>query len=77
MKDKPIKPIEPRVQDYPKESPVTKDNEYVKAYHKYIKELAKYEIEMDIWNQTKLIQLVKNASVKYLLKNYRITKIKK
>jgi len=82
--EKPIKPIEPNLKNYPtpKEpngvnylgEPLYQKLDWVKDYNKYQIDLKKYNTEMEVFEQKKLIRLIKNASEKYCLKSLRITK---
>jgi len=81
---KPIKPIEPNIETYqtPTEpngvnylgEPLYQKLDWVKDYKKYEIDLKLYHTEMEVFEQKKFIQLIKNASVKYCLKSLRITK---
>ncbi len=77
--EKPVKPIAPDASDrkkYPQftTSTVTVDSPFVRDYKQYKKELAKYEIAMELWQQTKFIEDIQRSTMKLCLKKYRITK---
>ncbi len=81
---KPKKPIEPNWKDFPtpKEpngknylgQPIYQKTEYFEAYKKWQKDMVKYEQDLELYEQTKLIRLIKNADIKYILKKYKIVK---
>jgi len=83
--EKPKKPIEPNIKDFPRPKKSNGENhlgeplflktDYYVAYDKYRKELKKYESELEVYEQIKLIRLVKNSTEKYCLKALKITKI--
>ena len=80
--EKPIKPIEPKIETYPtpKESngknylgqPLYQKLDWVRDYQQYEKDLKKYNSDMETYEQIKLIKLIKNATEKYILKKYKI-----
>lgn len=82
--EKPKRPIEPNIKNYPlpKEpngknylrEPIFQRLDYIKDYEKFQKEMNKYNSEMEIYEQLKLIKLIKNSTEKYCLKNFKITK---
>ncbi len=75
--EKPVKPTPPNVRNYPmSEKPSDETSPYIIAYRKYQKAVAKYEIDIAIYEQTKLIRFVKNANEKLILKKYKIFKNK-
>lgn len=84
--EKPKKPIEPNIRDYPIPTepngknhlgtPLHTKLDWIRDYKKWKKDLEQYNSDMEIYEQIKLIKLVKNASEKYCLKSLRITKIK-
>ncbi len=87
--EKPKKPIQPNPSDkvkYP--DPKTKEGknylgnpiylsnmDYVRDCKKYQQDILKYEIELDLYEQKKLIRLIKNANEKLILKKYKIIHI--
>ena len=74
--EKPIKPIEPRPQDFPREYGFSlTDSPFVVAHKKYQRDLARYYENLELYEQTKLINFVKVADIKLILKKYKITKI--
>ncbi len=83
--EKPIKPIEPNIKDYPAPKisnavnsegmPLFLRLDYHLAYKKYQIDKAKYDIDIEKYNQLKLIKLVKNATEKWILKNVKISRI--
>ena len=75
METKPQKPIEPRPCDFPREkSPATEKTPFIIAYRKYQKEMEQYKMDLELYEQTKLIKFVKNADIKLILKKYLIIK---
>ncbi len=80
--EKPIKPIYPDVTDkkkYPKEEGKQFSDEktpYIIDCRKFQKDMAKYEKDIELYEQLKLIKFVKVASEKLILKKYKIIKIK-
>ncbi len=75
--EKPKKPIEPQLKHYPRDNkPVSENSPYVRDYHKYQKDMIQYNKDFELYEQTKFIQLIKNADIKYILKKYKIFKIK-
>lgn len=67
---KPVAPTPPDVKDF-RHRP---DGDYVKAYQDHLSAQEKYEKELDVYEQTKLISKIKNSTDKYILKNYKIVK---
>ena len=85
MMEKPKKPIEPNINDkgrYPDThrsmrnmTPEEIENiPYIKAYKQYALDKAQYDKDIQVYEQIKLIRLVKNASEKYCLKKLKIEK---
>jgi hypothetical protein len=82
--EKPKKPIEPNIKNYPipKEPngknylgvPIYQRLDYIRDCKKFQKDLDKYDSEMEVYEQSKLIRLIKNATEKYCLKTFKITK---
>ena len=82
--EKPKKPIEPNHKDYPapKEpngknylgQPLFLKTEYYDAYKKWQNDMVKYEKDLELYEQTKLTRLIKNADIKFILKKYKIIK---
>lgn len=82
--EKPKKPIEPKIENYPIPTEPTGKNylgnpiyerlDWIRDYKKYQQDLIVYQSEMDIYQQLKLIRLVKNSSEKYCLKNLKIVR---
>jgi hypothetical protein len=78
------KPKEPNIKDFqiPSESngqnylgePLFQRVGFIDAMFNYNQNLRKYNEEIEILNQKKLIRLVKNATEKYCLNNLKITK---
>lgn len=50
---------------------------YVKDYRKYQKDKAKYDVDIELYEQRKLIRFIKNADEKLILKKYKIFEISK
>jgi hypothetical protein len=84
--EKPKLPRMPRLQDYPDNpikgknylgEPVELPNEdYVKDYHKYQKAMDSHKADMELFEQTRLIEDIKRSSLVLCLKKYKITKKK-
>ena len=82
--EKPQKPIEPNIKDYPipKEPtginhlgiPIYQRLDYVRDYEQWRKDLDKFNTDMEVYEQIKLIRLIKNATEKYCLKTFKINK---
>jgi len=82
--EKPKKPIEPNIKDFPipkepngvnyKGDPLYLRLDYFEAHDKWKKQHEKYKKDLELYEQIKLIRLMKNATEKYILKNYTITK---
>lgn len=82
--EKPKKPIEPNIKNYPIPTVPNGVNaygeticirvDYIRDYQKWAKEMKKYDADLETYEQLKLIRLIKNAHEKYCLKNYKITK---
>lgn len=82
--EKPKKPIEPNIKNYPipKEpngknhlgEPIYQRLDYVRDYKQFQKDLDKYNADMETYEQLKFIRLIKNAAEKYCLKSFKITK---
>ena len=86
--EKPKKPIQPKPNDkkYINDRGVSMRNmtmeeaearPFIKDYRQYEIDLAKYEKDIELYEQIKLIRLIKNATEKYILNNYKIVKINK
>lgn len=82
---KPKKPVEPNIKSYPRSSRTMADMTqeeienipYIKDYKKYQKDKAKYDIDIELYEQRKLIRFIKNADEKLILKKYKIFDINK
>ncbi len=73
--EKPIKPIEPRFFDYPREEGLANEKTpYVMAYRKYEKDLKKYEEKIFMYLQTQMILDIQRSTLKLCLKKYQIIK---
>ena len=72
--DKPIKPIEPDVKDYRTEGKMQLNSPYALAYRAYQKKLAKYNEDLETYEQTKFIEDIKRSTLKLCLKKYKIQK---
>ena len=82
--EKPKKPIEPNIKNYPipKEpngenylgEPIYQRLDYIRDYKQFQKDLDKYNDDMETYEQLKFIRLIKNATEKYCLKSFKITK---
>jgi hypothetical protein len=84
---KPVEPTYPNISDlkkYPisergldEDGKVTdKVTQYVKDHRKYYKDKAKYDIDIEIYNQTKFIIDIQRSNLKLCLSKYKISKIK-
>jgi hypothetical protein len=83
--EKPKKPIEPNIHDYPIPSepngknsegqPIFQRLDYIRDRFKYEKQLVQYKLDVEVFEQIKLIKLVKHSTEKYCLKNIRINKL--
>lgn len=77
---KPKKPIEPNIKDYPSRGKsmagMTKEEveaiPFIKDSKQYQKDKAKYDIDIELYEQRKLIRFIKNADEKLILKKYKI-----
>ncbi len=85
--EKPIKPIQPSISDkgrYPDRDRSMSDMTpkeienipFIRDSKQYAKDKAKYDIDIELYEQLKLIKFVKVASEKLILKKYKIIKIK-
>lgn len=82
---KPIKPIEPKYDDFPlpKESngknhlgePLYTKLDYVSALKRHNKAMEKYYQELQTFEQLKMTKDIKRSSEKLILRKYKITKI--
>ncbi len=70
----PVMPIMPNSRDYPRNIPIILHNPFAIDYAKYQKKLIKYNADLEIYEQTKLIKFIKNADTKLILKKYKIIK---
>ncbi len=70
--EKPIKPIEPQIKDFPRDREMNEAHPFVKAHRAYIKALYKYDADLEMYTQTKLIEDIKRSSLKLCLKKYKI-----
>ena len=86
---RPVKPEYPQCSDkvkYP--TPPTKEGkncygeaiylpnaDYLRDCEQYRKDIVKYERDLYVFEQVKMIKLLKNADINYILKKYKITKI--
>ena len=81
---KPVKPIKPEWEDFPTPTISNGTNyigdklfikmDFIDALEKYNADFEKFEQDFEIYNQIKLIKLVKNSTEKYCLKNIKIFK---
>jgi len=77
--DKPVKPIQPNVSDR-KKYPIDRvkssigDSDFARDYKKYQKDLAQYELDIILYEQTKFITDIQRSSLKLCLKKYKIIK---
>lgn len=69
---KPNKPIEPNPKDYIAEGERISNGNFVIAYNKYTKALEKYKEELFVYEQLKMIRLIKVADEKLILKKFKI-----
>ncbi len=82
--EKPKKPIEPKVEDYPTPKEPNAKNvfgeplylklDYVIDYKQYEKDLEKYKADIEKYEQLKFIKIIKNATETYCLKSFKIIK---
>ena len=75
--EKPKKPQEPNIRDFSSElkgPPTAEETPFILAYRKYQKDLVQYEIDIERYEQLKLIRFVKNADEKLILRKYKIIK---
>lgn len=54
--------------------PICVNYDYPVAYHKYQDALKKYEADLELYEQIKLIKLVKNSTEKYCLTKLKISR---
>ena len=83
--EKPKKPIKPKYEDYKtptipngknsKGDPLYQKLDYIEALKKYYKECEKYDLDMGIYEQLKLIKIIKYSKEKLILKKYKIIKL--
>lgn len=69
--EKPLPPKQLDTKDYPKNDAT----QWFIDWKKYEERGKKYEEDLEIYEQTKLIRFIKNADIKLILKKYRITKL--
>ncbi len=80
--EKPKKPVYPDVSDkkkYPKEEGkrfADENTPYIKDCRQYEKDKAKYDIDIERYEQLKLIKFVKVAKEDLILRKYKIIKLK-
>lgn len=72
--EKPIKPQQPEIKNYPREERLTDTSKWILDNEQYRKDIQKYNIDFAVWEQLRLIKLIKNANPDYILKNYHIEK---
>ncbi len=85
--EKPVKPIKPDTKDTVKYPRIVGPNIYGNIipggvlppkfqidYKKYIKDMEQYELDLERFEQFKLIRLIKNSSDVLCLKKYKIVK---
>lgn len=75
--EKPIPPVKPHPKDFRDSEPSSpkKPSPFVIAFQQYQKDMAKYEADLNTWEQTKFIDDIKRSNIKLCLKKYKITKI--
>ncbi len=69
--EKPKYPTPPNRKDYPDEKfgrPKDESHPYIKAYRKWTISERAYWVDLEIYEQIKMIRLVKNSTEKYCLK---------
>ncbi len=77
---KPVKPIQPdpsnknKYPRIPDRAAAQIETPFILDYRKYQKDLDKYEVDIVVWEQTKLIEAIKRTSLETCLKKYKITK---
>ncbi len=84
--EKPKKPIEPKWEKYDTPVEPTGKNhlgnnvfeklDFINDYKKYQKSLEKYEKDLEMWNQLKMIKLIRNAKDEYILRKFKIIELK-
>jgi hypothetical protein len=70
--EKPVKPIEPQFKDFPQEKNVTDKSPFIVAYKNWLKEKEKYEKEIELYHQTKMIKDIQRSTLKLALKKYKV-----
>jgi len=83
--EKPNKPTEPIWADYPTPAksngvnhlghPLYQKLDWIADMEIYRKEYIQYEIDLEQWQQLKLIRILKKTSDRTILRKYKITKI--
>ena len=75
---KPIKPIYPDYKNFPREhgvkSTLENPSPYVVALNNYGKELRQYELNLELWEQVKLMKDIQRSKLKLCLKKYKVKK---
>jgi hypothetical protein len=76
--EKPIEPVHPKFEDFPREKGVKSTLEnptpYVLALQKYYKEQEKYKAAVEMYEQTKFIMDIQRSSLSLCLKKYKVAK---
>jgi hypothetical protein len=74
---KPVRPTPPNLADAKYNQPggpVQYNKSFSQDYKIYLKEFAKYKIELESYEQNKMLEDIKRSSIKLCLKKYKITK---
>ena len=74
---KPVRPTPPNLADAKynqPEGPVQYNKSFSQDYKIYLKEFDKYQVELEAYQQTKMLEDIQRSSIKLCLKKYKITK---
>lgn len=73
--EKPIKPIAPELKKYKRETKfLTENSPFTIAYRKYQKEWEKYEVDIVLYEQIKLMKDIQRSDLRLCLKKYVVAK---
>ncbi len=79
--EKPVKPIFPDYKNFPKrvvldyKAGSDPNDPLLLAYQKYYKDEAKYKLDLELFEQLKMVKDIQRSTLKLSLKKYKITKI--